>query len=46
MAGGHAVTAWSTAEAAGFLVVHVDEPTVMLTSQGRAVVQPGEGGRR
>ena len=42
---GDIVTAWSTAEDAGFLVVHVDEPMVMLTSQGRASVQPSNGGR-
>lgn len=43
---GDVMTAWSTAEKAGFLVVHVNEPTVMLTSQGRAAVQPDRGGRR
>jgi len=43
---GDIVTAWSTAEDAGFLVVHVDEPMVMLTSQGRAAAQPGEGPQR
>jgi phenylpropionate dioxygenase-like ring-hydroxylating dioxygenase large terminal subunit len=39
-------TAWSTAERAGFLVVHVDEPLVMLTEQGREAAHPqGPAGR-
>ena len=33
-------TAVSTAERAGFLVVHVDEPAVMLTAKGLEVARP------
>jgi len=39
-------TAWSTAERAGFLIVHVSEPMVMLTEQGRQAVQPRHPGGR
>jgi len=34
-------TAGSTAEKAGFLVVHVDEPAVMLTAKGLEVAAKG-----
>jgi len=34
-------TAVSTAEKAGFLVVHVDEPAVMLTAKGLEVAAKG-----
>jgi hypothetical protein len=38
------ILAWTTAERAGFLVVHVAEPLVMLTEQGRrAAAQPTSG---
>jgi hypothetical protein len=37
----------ATAEAAGFVVVHVSEPLVMLTAKGREAAQPGrQAGRR
>jgi hypothetical protein len=37
----------ATAEAAGFIVVHVSEPMVMLTAKGREAAQPGRpAGRR
>lgn len=32
--------AWSTAEAAGFLVAHVSEPMVMLTEKGIQAARP------
>jgi hypothetical protein len=38
--------AWSTAEQAGFLVVHVSDPLVMLTEQGRQAAQPGRASGR
>jgi hypothetical protein len=34
-------TAVSTAERAGFLVIHVDEPAVMLTAKGLEVAKRG-----
>ncbi len=36
------VTAWSTAERAGFLVVHAQGPLVMLTAQGLAAARPAK----
>lgn len=35
--------AWQTADQAGFLVVHVSEPMVMLTERGRQAAQPERG---
>jgi hypothetical protein len=37
----------ATADAAGFIVLHISEPMVMLTSKGREAAQPGRpAGRR
>ncbi len=39
--------ALATSDAAGFIVVHISEPMVMLTSKGREAAQPGRpAGRR
>jgi hypothetical protein len=38
--------ALATADAAGFIVLHISEPMVMLTSKGREAAQPGRPARR
>jgi hypothetical protein len=43
---GDIATAWSTADRAGLVVVHISEPMVMLTEKGRQAVGAGTGGRR